>query len=450
MTNRSPWLHELKRDREPVLLDQDVNTDVVVVGAGIAGISTCFFLLTQTAKSVVLVDRSKVAHGATGHNAGYLATYFERPFADMVKEFGLEATGDAHRAVESAWELLDLMYTTAGLNIPLARFEGHMGVTTKDQVLLNLENNWYRKEAKLKTERIQIADHVVFAQEIPDKYKELFTFVPHEEILKTLETENSSYIASFSYQKGTANSALLSEGIYTYLAATYGTRFKLYEHTDIQKVVLRDNGALLDAGFYTINAQRVILCTNGFEHIKIFNQGNLEIDKVFHKDVSGVVGYMSAYLETMNKPPLAVSYFGEKGIDYDDDYFYLSRRQYEYDGKPQNLISIGGPVKNLEDRKKYIEDYEYPEDAKEVIDTFVKDTYDKDPNKKIEYQFTWHGLMGYTPNKIRLIGPHPRNPVLMYNLGCNGLGLLPSIYGGKRIVDYLSGAEILPMIFDPK
>jgi len=58
--------------------------------------------------------------------------------------------------------------------------------------------------------------------------------------------------------------------------------------------------------------------------------------------------------------------------------------------------------------------------------------------------------MGYTENKVRLIGAEPRNPVLLYNLGCNGLGLLPSIFGGKRIADILSGRPVEPMIFDPK
>jgi len=58
--------------------------------------------------------------------------------------------------------------------------------------------------------------------------------------------------------------------------------------------------------------------------------------------------------------------------------------------------------------------------------------------------------MGYTTSGLRLIGPEPANPVLLYNLGCNGIGILTSIYGGKKISDFLAGKTMPPSIFDPK
>jgi glycine/D-amino acid oxidase-like deaminating enzyme len=58
--------------------------------------------------------------------------------------------------------------------------------------------------------------------------------------------------------------------------------------------------------------------------------------------------------------------------------------------------------------------------------------------------------MGYTPNRIRLIGEEPKNPVLMYNLGCNGVGILPSIFGGRRIARIVAGERLGKSIFDPK
>jgi hypothetical protein len=38
----------------------------------------------------------------------------------------------------------------------------------------------------------------------------------------------------------------------------------------------------------------------------------------------------------------------------------------------------------------------------------------------------------------------------MYNLGCNGVGFLPSIFGGFRVANLLSAADTEPMIFDPQ
>ena len=52
--------------------------------------------------------------------------------------------------------------------------------------------------------------------------------------------------------------------------------------------------------------------------------------------------------------------------------------------------------------------------------------------------------------KVRVVGAHPRHPSLLYNLGCNGVGFLPSIVGGERIAGILAGERLGPSIFDPR
>jgi glycine/D-amino acid oxidase-like deaminating enzyme len=66
------------------------------------------------------------------------------------------------------------------------------------------------------------------------------------------------------------------------------------------------------------------------------------------------------------------------------------------------------------------------------------------------YEYRWHGLMGYTPGLIRVVGRHPRHPALLYNLGCHGVGFLPSLSGGERIARLLAGHTLPPSIFDPR
>jgi hypothetical protein len=39
---------------------------------------------------------------------------------------------------------------------------------------------------------------------------------------------------------------------------------------------------------------------------------------------------------------------------------------------------------------------------------------------------------------------------LLYNLGCNGVGFLPSIFGGHRISQLLAGQTLAPSVFDPR
>jgi glycine/D-amino acid oxidase-like deaminating enzyme len=52
--------------------------------------------------------------------------------------------------------------------------------------------------------------------------------------------------------------------------------------------------------------------------------------------------------------------------------------------------------------------------------------------------------------RVRVIGAHPEHPRLLYNLGCNGVGFLPSIAGGQRIGRLLAGERLGASIFDPR
>lgn len=456
MANRSPWIHQLKQDRHVNTLFSDLSTDVAVVGAGIAGISTAFFLLRNTDKNVIVLEKGRFARGATGHNAGQIASYFERPFSEIADEFGLEQAAEAQTSVESAWALLDQMYTEAGIAVPMSRFMGHAGLSTYDQVVRHLKDNQYRKAAGMRTEVFKVASDAPFAATLPSEYADLYEIVSRQEVEDLLQTKNPSYHAVLSFQKGCLNSALFCQEIIEYLEKTYPLRFALYEHAPVQKVVLHDGKALLDVVKHTIVAERVVLCTNGFESLTILNEGGLEIETKFHHLVKGMVGYMSAYLEPMNKPPVAISYFEPSATGSDDPYaadpyFYLTRRNFEGDGSGAfNLISVGGPEFSLDERSEYTTDLDYPDHEKAKIDKFVKSTYDTDPNKKIDYQFTWHGLMGYTPSGVRVVGEEPKNRSLLYNLGCNGVGILPSVYGAERISRIIKGERLPPSIFDPR
>jgi glycine/D-amino acid oxidase-like deaminating enzyme len=450
MKNNSPWIHQLNKDREVHKLVSDIETDVTIVGGGIAGVSTAFFILRNTDKRVALLEGGRLGHGATGHNAGQLTSYFARSLSSLVKDFGVEKTMEAQKNIEEdAWTLLDIMYTEGRLGIPFSRFVGHLGLSSKEHLLSLLEDNKIRQSAGLEPKEILIADHADFIKEIEEKYQGLYTLVPHVEVLERLETKRSEFIACLSEQKGCLNSALFTEKIAEYLAKTYPERFSMFEHAHVKKVVLHEGFSLLDVDTHTVKAERVVLATNGFDTLTIFNKSGLDIDTRFHHSISGKVGYMSGYLEDLNKPPMAISYFTDPDASSDDPYFYLTRRMFEHEKNNHNLISVGGLEIDLENKKEYEKNHEYPERARDEIDTFVRSVYETD-KKEIDYIFTWHGLMGYTNNLLRLVGVEPKNPVLLYNLGCNGVGILPSIFGAERISHLLLGEEVRPSIFDPQ
>jgi glycine/D-amino acid oxidase-like deaminating enzyme len=128
----------------------------------------------------------------------------------------------------------------------------------------------------------------------------------------------------------------------------------------------------------------------------------------------------------------------------------MTRRPHEHKGENSfNLVCAGGPDKVLPNGAEYSREMMCSEDMKMLIDDFLRENYAKYPQEGSEYAFCWHGLMGYTPNGIRRIGPEPVNPTLLYNLGCNGVGILPSVYGGKKISQFINGENMPKSIFDP-
>lgn len=447
--NHSPWIHQLDHERPHARLSSDLSTDVAIIGAGIAGVSTAFFILKHTDKKVVMLERFKLAHGATGHNAGQVVSYFERGFASLAREFGLKRAADAENAVVGAWDLIDEMYADAGLDIPFSRFTGHGGLSSFHQVKTHLEANKLRREAGIASRTLLISESAPFAKAIPAEYDGIYRLAPQEQINELLETHVPGFLAVISFQKGVVNSALFCQEVVLYLMQKYPDRFSLFEHTPVHKVILHKEHAVLDADTHVIDTARVVLCTNGFESLHIINEAGLEIDAKYHHLVRGKVGYMSGYLENLNKPPIAISYYTEPIAGIENDYFYLTRRPYEYEkGRHHNLISVGGPEYDPEEGEAYNFEDGFPEEAGAKIDEFVRKVYDMEPNRKIEYAFTWHGLMGYTRNGVRLIGPEPQNPILLYNLGCNGVGILPSVHGGRVIARHIAGERPAKTVFD--
>lgn len=456
MNNNSPWLHQLKVTRSIDKLNSDVSSDVAIIGAGIAGVMTAYFTLKHTDKQVLLIEGNKVAHGATGHNAGQIVFEFEEEFCTLVERYGLEMAADAEKLVRGAWVLIEELYQEANLSTPMSSFMGYNGYAEIEHLIVELKNNALRQEAGLQVFPVYISESAKDLDTIPKEFKHLYNLVPHEDVLALLESKDRQYIAVISERKGCVNSAMLVEEIVGYLLSTYKGRFMLVEESFVSEIVLEKETSLIYTGEYTVTAERVVLCTNGFEKFKITNRAGADIDAKFHHMVKGDVGYMAAYLEELKHPPIALSYFdsGSAGAEtsaYERVYFYLTRRPYEIEkDERHNLICVGGPEQRIEDATTYIADSEYMVDAAESIEGFLHKTHKGVPNKPIDFKFKWHGLMGYTPTGIRVVGEEPKNRILMYNLGCNGVGILTSIYGGKRIADILAQKKLSPSIFDPK
>ncbi len=443
---RSPWLDQLEQDRPHFRLEAETETDIAIVGGGIAGIATAHFLLKRTTAKVLLLEAGRLAHGATGHNAGQVVSYFERQLPDLAAAYGEEKAIAAQTQIESAWGLLDDILSEYGLMGDLHRSLGHSGWSTLPQILRRLEDKALRARHGLTQEPLLIALDAKLHQEIPQKLLTHALTVPRSTVLRALTTEDTSFLAADSEPKACLNSALFCERLVAAMLKRHGDRLTVVEKLPLVEAVLRAEDADLFTTGPMIRTKRVVLCTNGFENFRLTNLYGDPVDPRFHAEVQGVIGYMAGYLEPRQAPALAVSYV--RGDNAADAYHYLTRRPYERGGAKSSLLCIGGPERLLPAGATYEATSAFPADLEEELERALVGVY-REFDPKAKRDFLWHGLMGYTPTGVRRIGYEPKNRVLLYNLGCNGVGILPSIYGGHRIAQLLAGQELPESLFDP-
>ena len=82
----SHWLASASLPEFPTL-DRNLEADVVVIGAGVTGITTAY-LLKRAGKRVVVLDRNRIGSGDTAYTTAHLSCVTDIRMADLVKSFG--------------------------------------------------------------------------------------------------------------------------------------------------------------------------------------------------------------------------------------------------------------------------------------------------------------------------------------------------------------------------
>lgn len=442
----SPWVAQLEPDPPPRPLRGDVVTDIAVVGAGIAGIATAFFLLRETDLRVLLVERDRVGRGATGHNAGQLTAYFERPLHDIAEEFGDTLAIAAQGDLDRAHDLLDLMVAESGATVRVERFTGHLGLFALDHLRVHLRDSDLRRRGGLVVPVCQVSEEADFLDALVE-FEGLFEVVPQERIDETLGTAPGAYRAVVAERKGCANSAALVQQVLAHLQERHPERFRYHDLTLLVRLVVGDDSVTLHTDGATARARRVVLCTNGYVDHETVQVTGEPIPTAVHR-VDGLVGYMAAFFQRRLRPPGATSYVRNDRIGGDVPYVYVTHRTFDRPDGPLTLTCLGGPAEDELVEGHYDAGEPVPEDALELLRSQALPFAGCDHEPELD--FAWHGLMGYLPDRIRVIGPDPEFPQLLYNLGCNGVGFLASIHGGDRIAHIVRGDTLPPSIFDPR
>jgi glycine/D-amino acid oxidase-like deaminating enzyme len=122
--SRSCWMDVMPVIDAPALT-QDVECDVVVIGSGIAGMSTAYEL-SRFGRSVVVIDRGKIGAGMTARTTGHLATELDDLYSELIKARGEDDARVYHDSQVAAVNRIEAICRDEGIDADFARVDGYM------------------------------------------------------------------------------------------------------------------------------------------------------------------------------------------------------------------------------------------------------------------------------------------------------------------------------------
>ncbi|HZH77097.1 MAG TPA: FAD-binding oxidoreductase, partial [Archangium sp.] len=124
-TNKSLWTVTAPARRYPALEGQ-LEVDVVVIGGGIAGLTTAW-LLKQEGKRVAVVEMHRLLTGQTGQTTAHLTELLDTPYATLSSDFGEKgarmAAESSRAAIEKIAGLVEWLNISCGFQrVPAYRY----------------------------------------------------------------------------------------------------------------------------------------------------------------------------------------------------------------------------------------------------------------------------------------------------------------------------------------
>lgn len=113
-------------------LKEDVETEVLVVGGGLGGLTTAYCLL-QAGKKVVVLEDGEIGSGESGRTTAHITYALDDRYYFLEQQFGQEGArmlGESHRA---AIDWIDATVAKEGIDCHFRRVEGYLFLHPSDK-----------------------------------------------------------------------------------------------------------------------------------------------------------------------------------------------------------------------------------------------------------------------------------------------------------------------------
>jgi glycine/D-amino acid oxidase-like deaminating enzyme len=367
-------------------LDRSIRTDVVIVGGGISGALTAYYLINAGIPCIV-TDARTIGLGSTCASTSLLQYELDKPLSELAEQIGLQP---AVRAYTKCLEAIDILEKISK-EINFTRFE-------KQESLFFAA---YEKDKKgIKTEflcRKKAGFEVKLLNE--SDIKKQFGFDAPAAILSSKAAATDAYL--FTH-------ALLQSGIKKGLRVFDRTRISKIEYKRKGVKLITEDGRLIRAN-------------------KMVNASGYEITEFIDKKIVQLHSTYALASENMQKSDLPFNN-GTLMWNTEDPYLYMRLTE-------DNRIIIGGRD------EKFYDPHKRDKLIKKKSELLKRDFLKLFPKIDIIPEFIWAGTFGSTHDALPYIGTYDKTPHTYYALGFGGNGITFSVVAAEIIRDMILGTK---------
>ncbi len=132
-------------------LTSDIQTDILIVGGGIAGLSTAYFL-TKAGKQVVLIEDGLPGSGETGRTTAHIANALDDRYTDIESMHGEENAKLAAESHTAAINAIEQIVREQNIDCGFARLNGYLFLHPTDKEKTLIDEHEATRKAGIETE----------------------------------------------------------------------------------------------------------------------------------------------------------------------------------------------------------------------------------------------------------------------------------------------------------
>lgn len=160
--NKSIWMDDLN-NKTYSKLENNITCDILIIGGGITGISTAYFL-KKCNKKIVVVDSNRIATGTTAKSTGKLTFLQDNVLENVIKIYGKKIANLYLKSQQDAIELASNIIKDNNIDCNFQKVKSYLFTMKKsnvkklDEIFDTLKNNVelsYQKNIPIKTSCIK-------------------------------------------------------------------------------------------------------------------------------------------------------------------------------------------------------------------------------------------------------------------------------------------------------